>query len=126
MLDTWLLNCIVKGILTSVSQKYGRANEATPAKWQAEYKDYNAPVDGGPGTSQPATASSPTLKANPATIGPSSDDRSSAPIVAAEGLKIDEAGKKRKRYDGETPEERAERKRRKREKKEKKEKKEKR
>src|ERR1700731_2392398 len=26
--------------------KYGRANEATPAKWQADYTDYNAPAGG--------------------------------------------------------------------------------
>src|SRR3981189_981463 len=26
--------------------KDGRANEATPAKWQADYTDYNAPADG--------------------------------------------------------------------------------
>ena len=26
--------------------KFGRANEQTPAKWTQEYKDYNAPADG--------------------------------------------------------------------------------
>src|SRR5271168_811250 len=25
--------------------KYGRPNEATPAKWNAEYKDFNAPLE---------------------------------------------------------------------------------
>jgi len=104
--------------------KYGRANEATPAKWQAEYKDYNAPADGGTTASQPAIASTPTYKTDPAPTGPSSGERSSAaPIVTVEGLKEDEAGKKRKRHEGETLEERMERKRRKKEKKEKKEKK---
>jgi len=103
--------------------KYGRANEATPAKWQAEYKDYNAPADGGTTASQPAIASTPTYKTDPTPTGPSSGERSSAPIVTVEGLKEDEAGKKRKRHEGETLEERTERKRRKKEKKEKKEKK---
>jgi H/ACA ribonucleoprotein complex subunit 4 len=102
-------------------QKYGRPNEATPAKWNSEYKDYDAPADGT--TPQPVTAK--TAK----------EDTSSAPSVApngtSEAMEVDEPKangekekeKKRKRHEGETPEEKAERKRRKKEKKEKKEKK---
>jgi H/ACA ribonucleoprotein complex subunit 4 len=99
-------------------QKYGRANEATPAKWNSEYKDYDAPADGT--TPQPATGK--TAK----------DDTSSAPPAApngtSEAMEVDEhktngekeKEKKRKRHEGETPEEKAERKRKKKEKKEKK------
>jgi len=77
--------------------KYGRANEATPAKWQAEYKDYNAPANIGTAASQPAISPTPTHKKNPAPIGPSSGERSSpAPIVTVESLKEDEGGKKQR------------------------------
>lgn len=31
--------------LTPPAQKYGRPNEKTPAKWMAEYTDFNGPVD---------------------------------------------------------------------------------
>jgi PUA domain. len=104
--------------LLTLPQKYGRPNEATPAKWQAEYKDYSAPEGT---TEQPAAE----------TI--SKENVLSAPPVARTGetngvpssMDIDEdkddEKKKRKRHEGETPEERAERKRKKKEKKEKKE-----
>jgi H/ACA ribonucleoprotein complex subunit 4 len=103
----------------NLRQKYGRANEATPAKWQTEYKDYNAPADG--------------TMAQPVAEKTAKEDVLSAPPVAPNGtsdaMEVDEPKangekeKKRKRHDGETPEEKAERKRKKKEKKEKKEKK---
>jgi H/ACA ribonucleoprotein complex subunit 4 len=93
--------------------KYGRTNEATPAQWKNDYKDYNAPLDG---TEQPAaTAAAPaeTPVSAPA-------EEAESPNTEAEA-DADDDKKKRKRHDGETAEEKAERKRKKKEKKEKKE-----
>lgn len=83
--------------------KYGRTNEATPAKWKTEYKDYNATED----SEQPSAAQPEITPPTPAKteVEPEADDDK----------------KKRKRHEGETAEERAERKRKKKEKKEKKE-----
>lgn len=92
--------------------KYGRPNEATPAKWNTEYKDFNAPLEGAPvAASEPAAA--------PAEEEPSVDADVSMMSVD------DDNDKKRKRHEGETAEEKAERKKKKKEKKEKKSKKEK-
>ncbi len=95
--------------------KYGRPNEATPAKWNAEYKDFNAPLEG--------TAAAPTAQPT------SMEDVAAAPLIPAVETPptpktADDGGKKRKRHEGETAEEKAERKRKKKEKKEKKAKKE--
>ena len=93
--------------------KYGRANEATPAKWQADYTDYNAPAD--------STRQQPVAEKTP------KEDVPSAPPIAPDGsMEVDVpvtngTSEKRKKHEGETPEEKAERKRRKKEKKEKKE-----
>jgi len=104
--------------LTNNTQKYGRPNEATPAKWHADYTDYNAPTDG--------------TAAQPVTQQTSKSDVLAAPAVVPNGdaMEVDKPTtngtseeKKRKKHEGETPEEKAERKRRKKEKKEKKEKK---
>jgi H/ACA ribonucleoprotein complex subunit 4 len=97
--------------------KYGRPNEATPAKWNTEYKDFNAPLEGSASAPAPAPiaeppSSAPTLPA----IEASEADTS----MISNGVK----DKKRKRHEGETAEEKAERKRKKKEKKEKKAKKE--
>ena len=91
-------------------QKYGRPNEATPAKWQSEYTDFNAPLENG--TSTAPTKAVPEKPVKDETIG--------APetVSAAEELADNGDGKKRKRQDDETPEQRAERKRKKKEKKE--------
>ena len=89
--------------------KYGRPNEATPAKWNVDYKDFNAPLDG----STPAMAVIENVVVAP-------------PAVDADVSMISngaDEGKKRKRHEGETSEEKAERKRKKKEKKEKKAKK---
>ena len=104
-------------------QKYGRPNENTPAKWNAEYQDFNAPND---------PASNDALDAPPRSETTSKADVLSAPPVAPTGEFVEQdAGvdatpqtngdKKRKsKHEGETAEEKAERKRRKAEKKEKK------
>ncbi|RDW70093.1 hypothetical protein BP5796_08490 [Coleophoma crateriformis] len=96
--------------------KYGRPNEATPAKWNAEYKDFNAPLDGSAAAPVAETTSKEDVAAAPA-----------VPAVDADVSMIsndDGDSKKRKRHEGETAEEKAERKRKKKEKKEKKAKKE--
>ncbi|KAL2219752.1 Centromere/microtubule-binding protein cbf5 [Thermoascus aurantiacus ATCC 26904] len=98
--------------------KYGRPNEATPAKWRNEYKDYNAPEET---AAQPSSENASKTDAPAAPPSPSN----AAPSSPAEKMDVDESKedgkKKRKRHEGETPEERAERKRKKKEKKEKKE-----
>lgn len=97
--------------------KYGRPNEATPAKWNTDYKDFNAPLDGSTAVPVAETTSAEDVAAAPAV----------APVADADVSMIsngDGESKKRKRHDGETAEEKAERKRKKKEKKEKKAKKE--
>lgn len=97
--------------------KYGRPNEATPAKWNSEYTDFTAPLEG-------------TVSAPIAETTTMSDVAAAPPVNSAteEALAITNGSaddsKKRKRHDGETAEEKAERKRKKKEKKEKKAKKE--
>lgn len=91
--------------------KYGRPNEATPAKWTDSYTDYNAP--------DAETASKPTEAASsdlPKTVAPPAITPAETPKKDSQ----DSESKKRKKHDGETPEEKAERKRRKAEKKAKK------
>jgi len=99
--------------------KYGRPNEATPAKWNQDYKDYNAPLDAESQTLAEATDKMDVLTAPSVkpTDGPTSE------VTTTAGAENGDS-KKRKRHDGETAEEKAERKRKKKEKKEKKEKRE--
>lgn len=85
--------------------KFGRPNEATPAKWTETYKDYGAPA--GPSDESAPTPATPAKAAEP--------EAKAEPTPATE--KAEE--KKRKKHDGETAEEKAERKRLKKEKKEK-------
>ncbi|KAL2038533.1 hypothetical protein N7G274_008872 [Stereocaulon virgatum] len=94
--------------------KYGRPNEATPAKWNSEYKDFNAPLENG--TAMELIGPSAPIKAEqPADAGATEQPvKSSSPPAKEDG-----DSKKRKRHEGETAEERAERKRKKKEKKEK-------
>ncbi|KAI0884348.1 putative rRNA pseudouridine synthase [Annulohypoxylon maeteangense] len=87
--------------------KFGRANEATPAKWTSEYKDYSAPADG----VAPTPVADVSMTEAPASVP--APDTPSAPTPAAG----DDDKKKRKKHDGETAEEKAERKKRKAEKK---------
>ncbi|KEF60335.1 centromere/microtubule-binding protein cbf5 [Exophiala aquamarina CBS 119918] len=107
--------------------KYGRPNEATPAKWTAEYTDYNAPDGTAAAPVKETTSKSDVLTAPPvAPNGETADSMSLDGDTEMLPRKTNgaekEKDKKRKKHDGETPEERAERKRRKKEKKEKKEK----
>jgi H/ACA ribonucleoprotein complex subunit 4 len=97
--------------------KYGRPNEATPAKWNSEYKDFNAPLDGSGGTPVAVVTAVEETVVAPATPAVDAD-------VSMISNGVDESSKKRKRHEGETAEEKAERKRKKKEKKEKKAKKE--
>lgn len=114
---------IVTGVSDNAKdpQKYGRPNEATPAKWQQDYKDFSAPLENGT-AAQPKTETTTQADVLSASPIPPVDAPSSA--VAAESGPVLENGdtKKRKRHEGETPEEKAERKRKKKEKKDKKEK----
>lgn len=96
--------------------KYGRPNEATPAKWNADYKDFNAPLEG--------SEASPLTEKTSASDVATAPSIPSIPPVNADVNGSSDGVKKRKRHDGETAEEKAERKRKKKEKKEKKAKKE--
>ena len=98
---------------TNIQQKYGRPNESTPAKWNAEYKDFTAPLEYvGPETTQPKIEPKPE---------PADEETGAVSTIKPAIVSPAENGdtKKRKRHEGETPEERAERKRKKKEKKEK-------
>ena len=97
---------------TNIQQKYGRPNESTPAKWNAEYKDFTAPLEYvGPETIQPKIEPKPE---------PAEEAEAVSTVIPAVLSRPEEGDtKKRKRHEGETPEERAERKRKKKEKKEK-------
>jgi len=108
--------------------KYGRANEATPAAWKKEYKDFNEPLTG-PSAQQSEGAA---IEAAPVKEGhlnkgselPSSAEMADAPAVPPTNIDVSDDGdkKKKRKHDGETAEEKAERKKAKKEKKEKKEK----
>lgn len=97
--------------------KYGRPNEATPAKWNNEYQDFTAPLEGTLSAPVAETTTTSDVAAAPAIV-PISEDVSAITNGSADD------SKKRKRHEGETAEEKAERKRKKKEKKEKKAKKE--
>lgn len=88
--------------------KFGRPNDATPAKWTSEYKDFGAPA---PDASAAADAAAPPT---PAKATEAEDTKMEEPSSPAAD---DSKDKKRKKHDGETAEEKAERKRRKAEKK---------
>jgi H/ACA ribonucleoprotein complex subunit 4 len=90
--------------------KYGRPNEATPAQWNNEYKDFNAPLEA-PSSTVPISSAVAVVEAADVS-------------VISNGTGVGDSSRKRKRHEGETAEERAERKRKKKEKKEKKAKKE--
>lgn len=99
-------------------QKHGRPNEETPAKWNAEYKDFNAPLENGAAaTARPVaeiTSKEDVLSAPAIAPIPQVSEESAAVIAETNG-----DSKKRKRHDGESAEEKAERKKKKKEKKEK-------
>ncbi|KAL2760762.1 hypothetical protein ACRALDRAFT_1059493 [Sodiomyces alcalophilus JCM 7366] len=87
--------------------KYGRPNEATPAKWVSEYKDFN-----GTGAAEATPAA-----ATPAPAAQTPAPAEKTPEVAEVSTPAEQDSKKRKKHEGETPDEKAERKRRKAEKK---------
>jgi H/ACA ribonucleoprotein complex subunit 4 len=91
--------------------KYGRANESTPAAWTASYKDYSAPAGE---TTEVVATGDVTMAEAPAVAVPAPTP---AADKAAEKPAADEDKKKRKKHEGETAEEKAERKRLKAEKK---------
>ncbi|KAK1760630.1 Centromere/microtubule-binding protein cbf5 [Echria macrotheca] len=91
--------------------KFGRPNDATPAKWTQEYKDYSAaPASAPAATSTEAPAEKATGEKPEKIAEPSTSEKK----TEAEG---DGGKKKRKKHEGETAEEKAERKRLKKEKK---------
>ncbi|KAI1813537.1 pseudouridine synthase [Poronia punctata] len=91
--------------------KFGRANEQTPAKWTAEYKDYNPqPADSAGNVATSSAAADVTMSEAPVV------DVTATPAKSEEPAAEDDK-KKRKKHEGETAEEKAERKRRKAEKK---------
>lgn len=98
--------------------KFGRPNDATPAKWTDGYVDYSKP-----GAAAEASASAPAAASEtsaPAAATPSKSAAAAAAVAAETPATEDKDGKKRKKHEGETAEEKAERKRRKAEKKAKK------
>lgn len=117
--------------LLILAQKYGRPNEATPAKWNTSYKDFNAPLENGHVASEKgANGDGKANGENGSDILPlpatgTSDqaaeggDESLPPSKITAAITDADEGKKRKRHEDETPEQRAERKRKKKEKKEK-------
>lgn len=96
--------------------KYGRPNEETPAKWNSEYKDFNAPSDG----KIVLPIATPTKEDN-------TEPSISAVTPVAPAMDADvsmmshdvDSDKKRKRHKGETSEEKSERRKIKKEKKDK-------
>lgn len=87
--------------------KFGRPNDATPAKWTSEYKDFSG-----------NDASAAAAAAAPATPAKESEDTPMAEAATPSSPAAEDSkDKKRKKHEGETAEEKAERKRRKAEKK---------
>ncbi|KAI0392653.1 pseudouridine synthase [Xylariaceae sp. FL0594] len=91
--------------------KFGRANENTPAKWTSEYKDYNPQPAESAASGAAAPAADVTMSEAPAV------DVTASPAKAEASTTADDDKKKRKKHEGETAEEKAERKKRKAEKK---------
>ncbi|KAI0024468.1 putative rRNA pseudouridine synthase [Xylariomycetidae sp. FL0641] len=91
--------------------KFGRANEQTPAKWTAEYKDFSASADAAAAaTTAAADVTMAEAPAIPVRVTTPAKEAAASPETPADD-------KKRKKHEGETPDEKAERKRRKAEKK---------
>lgn len=90
--------------------KYGRANEKTPATWNAEYVDYNAPLGDGT-TAAPVsetTSKKDVLSAPP--VAPTGEIEPSTP-ASKSAMDVDSpATDKKRKHEGETPDERKARK----------------
>jgi len=117
-------------VITDWLQKYGRPNEATPAKWNTEYKDYDAAATTGADMTPIAekTSKQDVLEAPPVPpVDTEMEETGPVPVAAANMADDDsfvkseprENGSKKRKHEGETAEEKAERKRKKAEKKEK-------
>lgn len=103
-------------------QKYGRPNEATPAKWNTEYTDFNAPLENGTAPSQRQTENGAAVSIAPTAEEPAEAgaiEKAAGKSQASKQKEEEGESKKRKRHEGETPEEKAERKRKKKDNKEK-------
>ncbi|TQS39107.1 hypothetical protein Golomagni_00372 [Golovinomyces magnicellulatus] len=99
--------------------KYGRPNEDTPAKWNAEYKDFNAPLDATK-SAQVNEVSETNEKSEPNNTESTSVKPNIDADISMMSTDTPDSSKKRKRHKGETDAEKAERRRKKKEKKEKK------
>ncbi|KAF2457029.1 centromere/microtubule-binding protein cbf5 [Lineolata rhizophorae] len=118
--------------------KFGRANENTPAEWKAGYKDFSESSNGAGHSPALAAAAikdttdplqAPPIPPSGPEFGVTSkgDSSTGSPVGKAAAASNDDdsdgPARKRRKHEGETPEERAERKLKKKEKKEAKEKK---
>ncbi|SMY26971.1 unnamed protein product [Zymoseptoria tritici ST99CH_1A5] len=95
--------------------KYGRSNEATPAAWKQEYKDFNDPegVNGAAARKEWSEKQADEGAAVKEGIpGKGRDTTTKEDVEMAEPVAPIEDGKekKKRKHDGETPEEKAERK----------------
>jgi len=116
--------------------KFGRPNENTPAKWNAEYKDFGPEGEQGAGavtngsTKEKAAMAAPANKETTSVkdvldappVAPNGDVEMASPVPATGGAEVgDSKESKKRKHDGETAEEKAERKRERAEKKARKE-----
>ncbi|KAF2026073.1 centromere/microtubule-binding protein-like protein cbf5 [Setomelanomma holmii] len=92
--------------------KFGRPNEKTPAKWNAEYKDFNRTDDG---TSQPVAETTSRSEVLAAPAIPSAGITASEEAEAEAEVEGKSKKRKSRDEDDETPEDKAERKRKKKE-----------
>lgn len=115
---------------TGKLDKYGRANEATPAQWKKEYQDFNDPTQTSESNLKNQTVPGAAIESAPVKEGipgkgnemPTSKDIDMAEPVppAPVAAPADDSSKKKRKHEGETAEEKAERKKKKKEKKERK------
>lgn len=88
--------------------KYGRANEKTPASWNAEYTDYNAPLGTTAATTSETTSKADVLAAPP--VAPTGEIAPGTP-ASKSAMDVDSpATDKKRKHEGETAEERKARK----------------
>ena len=123
--STWVLTNGCRTTTNVFFQKYGRPNEATPAKWNKDYTDFNAPLENGTAISSSAVKPEKKTSDDTSMIDTSAVESAAPQTIAAvedtaKATAVEDGeNKKRKRHEDETPEQKAERKRKKKEKKEK-------
>ncbi|BGP46239.1 centromere/microtubule-binding protein cbf5 [Rhodotorula kratochvilovae] len=102
--------------------KHGRANEATPSTWKAEYVDYSVQGEGVPAQQIPTQPAAAAVAPEAVPVAAGSSTEHAIEEVVVDGQEKDKKEKKDKKRererDGETEEERAARKKAKKEKKE--------